>query len=364
MDMGGAEKQIRVLSEELENKNIGIQVVSLRPLGLLGEELIDSPVGIMSLDIEKNWELIYKFPIILHQIFKYQPSVIHGHMYHSNMLSRIFSILFPSVDSISTVHSTYETSSGDLQEVTIRELTYMATDILSDLTTFVSESSRRRYMDIKAVSEQKSTVIYNGIDTEEFQKDTSQRSLIRKKQDIDEEFVWLAAGRFAHAKDYPTMIQAFDQLSELDTELWILGKGELESEIKREIEEKNLTEQIKLLGTTDDVASYMNAADGFVLSSHWEGFSLVVAEAMACELPVVATKCGGPEEIIVNEETGYLCEVQDPMALAAVLERLMAQESTERKRMGKRGRQEIVDRFDLEEISKQWKTVYDLLHDC
>lgn len=358
MDIGGAEKQISLSYDKLAEKGIDIQIICLRPLGPMGERLKDSPVDVISLKLDNKYKLLYKFPLLFYQILKSQPDIIHSHMYHSNILSRLLSLFFPSVKSVSTVHSTYETNGRNHPEVTIRELLYRVTDVLSDLTTFVSKSSRRRYIDIKAVDKTKSMVIYNGIDTTEFQNDSNQGTTLREKHGVDDEFVWLAAGRFTPAKDYQTMIRAFSRFSEPNSELWILGEGELKPEIELEIERWALTERVKLLGTTDDVPKYMNAADGFVLSSQWEGFGLVVAEAMACELPVVATKCGGPEEIVIDGETGYLCRACDPAALAATMDRLVATEQAERERMGERGRRVIEDRFDLEKIAAQWKEVY------
>lgn len=358
MGLGGADKQISLLAKALATEGVNVHVVCLRPLGPMGRELVDSAVEITSLELDEKWRLAYRFPSLLYGLLKCQPDVVHGHMYHSNVLSRVLAPFIPGARSVSTVHSTYETRDEDLPEVTVRELTYRATDVLSDMTTFVSEASRRRYIDIKAVDGRKSTVIYNGIDTEEFQRDPDRRATIRERHGADDEFVWLAVGRFTHAKDYPTMIRAFDRLSETNGELWIIGKGRLKAEIDREIRRRGLADRIRLLGTTDDVAGYMSAADGFVLSSRWEGFGLVVTEAMACELPVVATRCGGPEEIVVDGETGYLCAAGDPAALAAEVERLMAKGQAERERMGERGRRRVETRFDMDEISEQWKEVY------
>lgn len=359
MGLGGADKQISLLSRELAAENVDVHVVALRPLGPMGRALVDSAVEITSLEINEKWRLAYNFPVLLGRLLVDRPDVIHGHMYHSNVLGRVLSTLVPGSTSVSTVHSTYETRDEELPEVTVRERTYRATDVLSDLTTFVSDASRRRYIGVKAVNETTSMVIYNGIDTTEFHSDPERRTTIRGGHSVDGAFVWLAVGRFTHAKDYPTLIRAFDRLAAPDSELWILGEGRLKTKIERQIRERELTDRVKLLGTTDDVAGYMSAADGFVLSSRWEGFGLVVAEAMACELPVVATKCGGPEEIVVDEKTGYLCQAGNPAALAAGLERLMEQDPAERERMGKAGRREIADRFDMSEIASQWKTVYE-----
>lgn len=363
MGLGGADRQISLLSRELAETDVNVRVVSLRPLGPMGRALADCDVEVTSLEIDEKWRLAYRFPALLGRLLVDRPDFIHGHMYHSNVLSRTLSALVPGSKSVSTVHSTYETRNEELPEVTVRELTYRVTDVLSDLTTFVSDASRRRYLDVKAVSERRSMVVYNGIDMAEFHREPERRTAIRDEHGVDDTFIWLAVGRFTNAKDYPTMIRAFDQIAETDGELWIIGEGRLRPEIEREIRSRGLADQARLLGTTDDVAGYMSAADGFVLSSRWEGFGLVVAEAMACELPVVATRCGGPEEIVVDGETGRLCEAGNPAALAGGMERLMQTDRSERRRMGAAGRREIEERFDVTGIAEQWRAVYDGLLD-
>lgn len=158
------------------------------------------------------------------------------------------------------------------------------------------------------------------------------------------------------------MIRAFSRLSETNSELWILGEGRLKQEVEQEIEDNGMADRIRLLGTTDDVAGYMSAADGFVLSSHWEGFGLVVAEAMACELPVIATRSGGPEEIVIDGETGYLCDVKSPDELSVKLSHLMDLEPNERLEMGKKGRERVQNRFDIEEIAEEWIQKYEQMN--
>lgn len=355
MGMGGADKQISLLARSLHGDGIETRIVCLRPLGPMGEEIRKSRVPIDSLEIERKGELVYKLPRLFQYLRAYEPDVLHGHMYHSNMLARVFASLV-GANSISTVHSTYETRDASLPEITWRERLYRYSDHLSKLTTFVSDSSKHRYIAIEAVSAEKATTVYNGVDTEEFRYNREDRVRIRNEE--ADEFIWLAVGRFVQAKDYPTMIEAFSKASTENAELWIIGHGRLRDEIARLIKQKGLTEEIKLLGTTDSVNAYMSAADGFVLSSHWEGFGIVIAEAMACELPIVSTTCGGPEEIVVDGETGYLCNIKDSKEMAEKLNAMMEMDGQTRARMGKRGRKRIEERFSIQRIVDEWKGIY------
>lgn len=357
MGMGGADKQISLLARGLAQSPIETEIVCLRPLGPMGREVREAGVPITSLDIGGKHELAYKLPRLVQHVRECDPDVIHGHMYHSNMLARVLAPLVGAA-SISTVHSTYETRDASLPDATLRERLYRYTDRLSDLTTFVSDASRERYVDIDAVSAETAKTVYNGIDTEEFQHDHERRTRIRDELGAEGKFIWLAVGRFVQAKDYPTMIDAFSRISAENAELWILGHGRLEGEVREAIERRGLDDEVTLLGTTEEVQAYMSAADGFVLSSHWEGFGIVVAEAMACELPVVSTECGGPEEIVLDGETGYLCDVKDPDGLSGKLNAVLEMEEQERERMGKRGRERILNEFGIRRIVDEWKGIY------
>jgi glycosyltransferase involved in cell wall biosynthesis len=102
----------------------------------------------------------------------------------------------------------------------------------------------------------------------------------------------------------------------------------------------------------------MSAADAFVLSSAWEGFGLVIIEAMACELPVVVTDSGGPREIVEDGQTGFIVPPKDPDALAQAMLRLMSLPEAERRKMGKLGRERAAAQYSLDRIVDQWEALY------
>ncbi|BCL76527.1 hypothetical protein JHS3_22630 [Jeongeupia sp. HS-3] len=100
----------------------------------------------------------------------------------------------------------------------------------------------------------------------------------------------------------------------------------------------------------------MSAADLFVLSSAWEGFGLVVAEAMACERVVVATNCGGVAEVIGKE--GILVPVKDSQALAAAINEALDWSVEQKRRIGQAARQRVVERFSLGAAVEKWLQLY------
>jgi len=119
-----------------------------------------------------------------------------------------------------------------------------------------------------------------------------------------------------------------------------------------------VTDRVKFLGIRRDVPALMSAADAFVLSSAWEGFGLVIAEALACKLPVAVTDSGGPREVVDNGRVGFLVPPRDPDALAQAMARLMDLPEAERRDMGESGREHIVANYSLDHVVDQWEALY------
>jgi len=101
--------------------------------------------------------------------------------------------------------------------------------------------------------------------------------------------------------------------------------------LARRIAELELTNVVRISGMEPDPRSLLAHAELLVQPSHSEGFGLAILEAMAIGLPVVATRCGGPEETVVDGESGLLVPVENPKALAAAISRLLAEESLARR---------------------------------
>jgi glycosyltransferase involved in cell wall biosynthesis len=102
----------------------------------------------------------------------------------------------------------------------------------------------------------------------------------------------------------------------------IIGIGSMFNTLQKQIDDLNLSKCIILTGRKShtDLVDWINASDLFVLSSLSESFGVVQIEAMACGKPVVATRNGGSDEIIVSDDVGYLCDTSNPDDLAEKIE--------------------------------------------
>ena len=169
-------------------------------------------------------------------------------------------------------------------------------------------------------------------------------------------------GRYAYQKGYDLLLQAWAEVEKQypDWTLDIYGQGD--QTIYRELmgDLGIDANRCHLNGPVEDVVKTYQDSAIFVLSSRFEGFGLVLVEAMACGLPVVSFDCpAGPDEIITDGVDGLLVPSGDVQALAEKLMALIADEDL-RQRLGKQARQ-TAQRYNMAAISNQWKTLFEKL---
>ena len=137
----------------------------------------------------------------------------------------------------------------------------------------------------------------------------------------------LSVGRLTAAKDFATLIRAFSIVVKyVPSRLVILGEGELRLELEALVRDLGLQDVILLPGFVNNCYPYMKECDLFVVSSAWEGLSMVLIEAMACGAPLVSTDCdSGPREILEGGSWGRLVPVGDHEAMAEAMKKTLTE---------------------------------------
>jgi glycosyltransferase involved in cell wall biosynthesis len=165
----------------------------------------------------------------------------------------------------------------------------------------------------------------------------------------------LSVTRLKAPKDGVTLARALRQLEPGSYRAAIVGDGPDRDAVAAELGDAG-----ELLGARDDVAEQLARADVFVLSSRSEGLPMAILEAMAAGLPVVATDVGGIPELVADGETGLLVPPGDADALAAALQRLVA-DAELRRRLGDAARARVEERFSLAATRRAHVELYDRL---
>jgi glycosyltransferase involved in cell wall biosynthesis len=154
-----------------------------------------------------------------------------------------------------------------------------------------------------------------------------------------------AIGRLSPEKGFDVLLAAMSAIGHLHPELGVVifGDGPLRADLQRQIDALGLSERVVLAGFTPDLSRITPAFDVFVLPSHTEGLPVVVLEAMASSVPIVATSVGGTPEA-VGDDCGILVPRADPARLAAAIVQVLADENC-RRAMGEAGRARVEAKF-------------------
>lgn len=176
---------------------------------------------------------------------------------------------------------------------------------------------------------------------------------------------FLAVGRLEEQKGFDVAVEAMALVVEQvpGAHLAIAGEGSMRPELTAAIERLGIGDAVQLLGRREDISELMRAADVFVHTARWEGFGLVLLEAMQAALPVVAARAGAIPEVVDDGVTGTLVPPDDPRALAAALVEL-AQRPGLRHERGLAGFARLRDHFSPDAMARDVAAIYDSLVDA
>lgn len=224
----------------------------------------------------------------------------------------------------------------------------------------LSQDIERYLWDSIGVSPKRLAQIYNGVDDGRF---TPQGEAAVAPWNAEEVFVFGTVGRVQAVKDQLTLVRAFAALLERfplareHVRLLIVGDGPLLPQLRQEVDQAGLIDLVWLPGSRDDIPALMRVMDVFVLPSLSEGISNTILEAMACGLPVIASRVGGNPELIDADHTGALVPVADVGQLADTMARYW-QDPSVATQQGKLARKTIESRFSMQRMVDQYVAVY------
>jgi glycosyltransferase involved in cell wall biosynthesis len=354
MGMGGADKQLLTAAQQMRARGYQVLIVSLTPLGPMGLEARSLGIPTESLEMRRGVADPRGLLRLVRLVRHWKPDVLHSHMVHANIMARALRLFVRVPVLVSTIHSI---SDGGR----LRMAAYRLTNRLVDQMTIVSEAAAERFLREGIVPPSLLRVIPNGIDTDRFQQvPPGTRDSLRRSLGLGQEFIWLAVGRFVPAKDYPNLLHAFAQVCERIPEvvLLLVGRGALQRETEDLGQSLGLGSRVRFLGLRQDVPELMSASDGYVLSSAWEGMPIVLLEAAAAALPIVATAVGGNQEVVRDGETGFLVPPRDHEALARAMLQLVGMSQVNRRSMGRRGLEHVQTHYGLNRVVDRWEAVY------
>ena len=356
---GGAETQLVRLACHLKARGWRVDVVTMLDRRSFDEELRQAGIPLHCLAMRRGFPDPRGFFKLLWLMRRRAPSVVVTFMLHANIMGRIVARLAGVPVVVTSIRN--ERFGGAGADAMERWLS-----AISDKVTTNSELAARALIERGVVPKERLQVVPNGLDLSPFAtEDLRVRAMKREELNIEEDqFLWLAVGNLRRQKNYENLLRAAASLIDSDEhsfQICVAGLGPCWDELHQLRDQLKLNGVVHFLDRRGDVPDLLQAADGFVLSSSWEGLPNSVMEAMASRRPVVATDVGGVSELVEHEETGLLVESNNPDGLAAALGQVMAMPSQARQAMGERGHASVAARFQVEEVVSQWEGLFDAL---
>ncbi len=251
---------------------------------------------------------------------------------HAVLLARFLRML-PRVAVVVVEHNTLSVALVDRFPSAITRRTVIALSrwlyLKADAIIGVSDGVSRDLEKTLRLPQGSVTTIYNPVDIDRI------RTAIDETvpPHLEETFTRLphprviTTGRLVAQKAHCDLLDAFAALpTDHQGSLVILGEGPLRGELEQQAQRLGIAERVWMPGFVDNPWWFIARSDVFALTSHWEGFGLVLVEAMACGVPVVSTDCPhGPREILSGAANAYLCPVGDPAAAASSIVGLLVE---------------------------------------
>jgi len=348
--LGGSENMIACIAPRLKNRGYKIRVLAFKDWGPVSDKLKGRGIECVSLQGKGKLDLrvLWRYFIYLKRT---PPDLIIAFLYRAYIPSRIFGFLLgiPNISSVRDVPQWMNAFHIFLERITVN-----LSAVIYSCSNAVSKSLIR---DIGIKKEQIIT-IPNGIDADAYSIKISKE---KKLQDLglknNSKIVATVCRLHEPKKGLTVLLEATKRLQkEIDFQLIIVGTGKDEEKLRLITANERI--HAHFLGERKDVQEILQVTDIFVLPSLYEGFPVVVLEAMAAGVPVVASRVGGLTEAVVNRETGFLVNPSDPGELADKIKDLLTNNKM-RKRFGKNGFKRVKEKFSInktvDEIENLWK---------
>lgn len=312
---GGAEANTVRLANHLVSIGAQVEIVVLSGDGFWREQ-VDPHISVVDLGTRRASRSLFS---LVKYFRRQRPPVFFSNLSHLNVLSLLANKLAGSkskiilwehndLDSVSTI----EPHALPILLRLLMRMLYPAADRI----IAVSQGVKNSLIEFLSLRPTQIEVIFNIVDLSAIKR-ASQSPVGHPWLGSKEYVSIIAAGRLVFQKGFDLLIDAFHQVSrELDARLIIMGEGDMKELLEQQIGQLGLHGKVELAGFVPEPFSWISHADIFVLSSRYEGFGIVIAEAMACGTPVVAFDCpSGPAELLENGSDGILVPAEDVAGL-------------------------------------------------
>src|SRR6476469_9278003 len=355
LDFGGAEKSTIDIVTRLSPEFEPVVVIfyeknTLQPL------LEEKGIRVIHINLKKKYEFIKAISIFKEICRNEKPDLIVATLFRSEIISRIVSkqLGIPNIGTF--ISDTY--SSAALNKFSKSQLLKIKAFFLLNrftakfCTRFISNANSIKYTNAKALNihPKKVDVVHRGRDVSTFMESASTNDGCLKLLNV---------GRLTVAKGQEDLVSAFAEFHKKNpfTKLDIAGEGPRRPFLEKLIVDLGLQNKVRLLGSVANIPKLLSEYDLFVFSSHYEGFSGALVEAMLAGIPIVASDISMNKEAVEHLKTGYLYKVK---SVASLIEALQYETNNYSimKEMSKEAKTVAQRLYDLNKIVKEHERIY------
>ena len=351
---GGAETVFIDLASRLDRERYR-PVVVIKGRGWVYDELHRRGIEPLLVDASGSVNLRYLWQLA-RIVRRHKVDLIQAHLLGSSVYGALAGML-TATPVVATFHGAVDISPDErLVGVKFGAINRGAGRIVA-----VSESLRRDIAERTPLDAAKTTVIYNAVEAQHYARARSSR--LRQAFGWSEtDLIVGCLGNVRPAKGYDLLLQAAAGLRAAPLRFVIAGQGKpgLYDRLLAQRARLGLEDRVQFLGFVADAPEFLSNLDMFLLPSTSEGFSISTIEAMAAGLPVLATRCGGPEEILTHGETGLLVEKGSSRALVEGLQTLIT-DSRLRDRLARKGKAHAATTFGMPAMLQAYEHIYEQL---
>ena len=352
---GGVERRRLSLAKAFKGSNFQMKLAGTFKGGAIAEQIEENGVEIIEVgdfNGPLHWEKHRKIQKIIDD---FQPHIIHGAVYEGVTMAAINGFI-KKVPIILLEETSDPQNRSDKADFLLRIFSWAADRFIA-IAPNVADYLR----DKAKVSPKKVITINNGV---EIPRAVSAQEIQDFKAEYaikDSDFVVGTVGRlFNDHKKITDILEAVKQLDLPLLKLLIVGGGRDEQLLRDKTRELGIEEQVIFTGYQYDTAPFYELMNVFCIASQREGFGLVAAEAMLHHLPVLATQVGGLQNVVVNEETGFLVPPNTPAKLAEKIHHFYHHPEAVNT-MGEAGYQRAIQNYTEERYVKEVEALYNEL---
>lgn len=352
LGVGGAERQLVLIARGLRERGVAVSVATFYG-GPFAQELAAAGVPWHQLEKRGRWDVLGFLRRFAACVREERPEVVYSFLVVSNILASLVPLLSSRVRVVRGIrasgmdHSVYDW----LARATFRM--EVATSRFAHATIANSHAGLQFHRDA-GYATQRMSVVPNGIDVIRFRPDAEARADVRRSLGVDDDTLLVGAiGRIDPMKDHPTFLRAAAVVSRSHARTCFVIAGDGPEEDRKRLESLadmlGISSSVQWLPASDAPQRVMAALDVFVSTSAWgEGFSNVLAEAMACGVPCVATDVG--DAGVVLGGVGRLVQPGDPDATAAAILEVARTTGAPHGTPVSEARERIVTRFSVDRL--------------